>query len=346
MNIDTLNKIYNAFGDEKSRKIFENRLMYSISGGGIEYLRNIVLQNKKIKDFKDEIKKCKTNDMVIFGAGEAGKRLYLLFEGITWKYFVDSNTKNMKDSKIGNVPIISYDKFIENYQGEYIVISSLIHHKKMVEQLNKDGIYERIIDLGEIKESLTHYQYFDLEYLQPAVGKEIFVDVGCYNGMSSVDFQKWSKGNSFVYAFEPNFRQIEECKRNLENSGVNYKIINKGAWIEEDTLHFMLTEHKMSSRIREDGEEIVNVTSLDKELGDEKVTFIKMDIEGSELPAIIGAKNIIIKNKPKLAISVYHKYEDIFEIPEIILKYNPNYKIYLRHYATSDSETILYALPE
>lgn len=34
MNIDTLNKIYNAFGDEKSRKIFENRLMYSISGGG------------------------------------------------------------------------------------------------------------------------------------------------------------------------------------------------------------------------------------------------------------------------------------------------------------------------
>lgn len=108
----------------------------------------------------------------------------------------------------------------------------------------------------------------------------------------------------------------------------------------------MLTEHKMSSRIREDGEEIVNVTSLDKELGDEKVTFIKMDIEGSELPAIIGAKNIIIKNKPKLAISVYHKYEDIFEIPEIILKYNPNYKIYLRHYATSDSETILYALPE
>ena len=69
-----------------------------------------------------------------------------------------------------------------------------------------------------------------------------------------------------------------------------------------------------------------------------------MDIEGTEMEALKGAEYIIKKYKPKLAISIYHKPEDIVEIPKYILNINPDYKLYLRHYSDNAGETVLYAI--
>lgn len=75
------------------------------------------------------------------------------------------------------------------------------------------------------------------------------------------------------------------------------------------------------------------------------MTFIKMDIEGAELEALHGCRDTIIKYRPKLAICVYHKPEDIIEIPSYIHEIVPEYKLYLRHHSKDLSETVLYALP-
>ncbi len=103
-----------------------------------------------------------------------------------------------------------------------------------------------------------------------------------------------------------------------------------------------------SSRFSEIGEESVNVTSIDAikqgELKEEVVTFIKMDIEGAELEALKGAKQTITRDKPDLAICIYHKDEDIVEIPKYILELNPRYELFLRHYDVTAYETILYAV--
>ena len=72
-------------------------------------------------------------------------------------------------------------------------------------------------------------------------------------------------------------------------------------------------------------------------------TYIKMDIEGAEMEALLGAQGNIKNNKPKLAICLYHKPEDIIEIPHIILSINPDYKLAIRHYTTCNWETVLYA---
>ena len=69
-----------------------------------------------------------------------------------------------------------------------------------------------------------------------------------------------------------------------------------------------------------------------------------MDIEGSELEALKGAAETIKKWRPKLAISIYHKYEDIIEIPEYILSIVPDYSFYIRHYSSDIWETVLYAI--
>lgn len=79
----------------------------------------------------------------------------------------------------------------------------------------------------------------------------------------------------------------------------------------------------------------------------DKVTFIKMDVEGSELESLKGAKNTILRDKPKLAICIYHKPEDMVTIPLYIKELVPEYKLYVRHHSNSWAETVLYAvLPE
>lgn len=86
------------------------------------------------------------------------------------------------------------------------------------------------------------------------------------------------------------------------------------------------------------------MVDLDSVVKGEEVSFIKMDIEGAEEKALSGAKRIITEQKPKLAICVYHKTEDIIELPALVLSMRPDYKLAFRHYsANSASETVVYA---
>lgn len=69
-----------------------------------------------------------------------------------------------------------------------------------------------------------------------------------------------------------------------------------------------------------------------------------MDIEGAELDALKGAEKTIEQFRPKLAISLYHKREDLYEIPIWIKSIMPNYKMYLRHYANKQWDLVLYCV--
>lgn len=95
--------------------------------------------------------------------------------------------------------------------------------------------------------------------------------------------------------------------------------------------------------ICESAEEVIEVDTIDN-IVEEKVTFIKMDVEGAELEALQGASKTIIKNKPTLAICVYHKREDLITIPQYIKELVPEYKLYLRGHFIYASELVLYAV--
>ncbi|MFA7436579.1 MAG: FkbM family methyltransferase, partial [Bacilli bacterium] len=112
---------------------------------------------------------------------------------------------------------------------------------------------------------------------------------------------------------------------------------------KKETLKFDISGS--SSKINENGEIEIKVDRLDDVLK-EKPTFIKMDIEGAESFAIEGAKQTIKKYHPKLAISVYHKKDDFWKIPEQIFSIRNDYYIYLRHYTEGISETIMFFIPK
>ena len=102
-----------------------------------------------------------------------------------------------------------------------------------------------------------------------------------------------------------------------------------------------------SSRIltSENGESkhnFVKTAKLDSCIN-EPVSFIKMDIEGEEYNALTGARGLITKHRPKLAISVYHNDDDLTKIPLLIHEMVPEYRFYLRHHTPFHVDTVLYA---
>ena len=99
----------------------------------------------------------------------------------------------------------------------------------------------------------------------------------------------------------------------------------------------LLLEHNMDANV------YVNADSIDNVLKERPATYIKLDVEGSELETLKGATNTIQKYRPKLAISLYHKPEDIVTLPLYIESLGMDYKYYMRHYQTRWCETILYA---
>ncbi|WP_337484935.1 FkbM family methyltransferase, partial [Porcipelethomonas sp.] len=85
--------------------------------------------------------------------------------------------------------------------------------------------------------------------------------------------------------------------------------------------------------------------SVDNMLDGKEATLIKMDVEGAEREALWGACQTISKYSPRLMVALYHRNEDIFELPLLVHKLNPKYKLYIRHQLYIPAwETNLYAI--
>jgi len=96
------------------------------------------------------------------------------------------------------------------------------------------------------------------------------------------------------------------------------------------------------------GDYICYMTTIDtivSQYNIKKVDIIKLDVEGSEEKALLGGIKTIVKYRPKLIISLYHKENDIFELPLFIKKLELDYKFYMGHYRPTLQETVLYAIP-
>ncbi len=339
MEPDKIKTVYQLLGDDLSREVYENRLLYSLTGD-MKFVRNVVCTIPSGKEMYERLKQS-SREKVIFGAGSVGKRLVRVYEDIKFDCLVDNKCAGQK---YRGLPVIDIQELKEKHGEALVIISTLRYHGEIFKQLLAEGFQEEnIVNLGMEYEKLNHLQYFDLPQLENRrVPEEVFVDGGCFDGNNAVNFYKWCSGQGgHVYAWEPDAENQERCKRKLKDSGIPYKLIPKGLWSEAKELKFKMDG--TSSAISESGDVSVEVDSIDR-VSVEPVTFIKMDVEGAEYQGILGARNMIAKYKPKLAICVYHKPEDIWELPQLIHEIRSDYVFYLRHYSFGDVETVLYAV--
>ena len=339
-----MQRFYNVLSDDESRKIYFRRLMYSISGDK-KYLKDIVCSLPEGEWFYSL--KPGRNDY-IFGCGHFGQLTCAWFD-TDWKGFVDNNWSAYPHGVLG-LKVYPPEKLPQNAR---VFLAVKYHAEEIKQQLISIGIQaENIINVGKTLYDMGVRQYFDLPYL-PHHDKEVFVDAGALNGDTSLRFVEWCR-NKFehIYCFEPDRNNIDKCHKNFENAkacggGIlhiseQYTIIPKAVYDRKGEISFDVCSNGLSKVGV--GAETVPTTTLDEELDGKRVTFIKMDIEGAELPALQGARNIIKEQHPTFAISVYHKPEDIIEIPEYLMGLDVDYRFYLRHYSLVGTETVLYAV--
>ena len=179
----------------------------------------------------------------------------------------------------------------------------------------------------------------------------VFVDCGAFIGDSLESFLVNVSDSNFskAFLFELNDFTCEELQSNIKqwcspDVQRKIKVITKG--VSDENVEFFYSPSGSSSSVRGGGISKAKIVRLDDELANERVSLVKMDIEGSEAAAIKGCEKLIKKYKPALAICVYHKVTDLWELPLLIKSFVPEYKLYLRHHSKTQIETVLYAVCE
>jgi FkbM family methyltransferase len=221
-------------------------------------------------------------------------------------------------------------------------------YKKLEDQISKNQFYNLInfkfsYDLDYMRgfEAIEERQYFE-EFLDLGECDEVFVDIGAYDGYTTQEFIKRAPKYKGVLLFEPEAKNMELAKARLEKfENIRFYIL--GLSDKKETLRFDTSGS--GSKLSEQGDTTIEVDTLDSVV-QEKITFIKMDIEGAETKAIEGAMQTIKLYHPKLAISVYHKSSDFWKIPQQILAIRDDYTIYLRHYTEGTDETVMFFIPK
>jgi FkbM family methyltransferase len=195
-----------------------------------------------------------------------------------------------------------------------------------------------------------NYFYFNSEFL-PLENNEVFANIGALVGDCAIEFANACKSKGLQYKeiinFEPDHNNFVQLSANM-NHLANVRCLHYGLWSHRSRLRFSNPDQSRAGTpggLDPDGNLEVEVTGLDELLPDVEISFMKMDVEGAEIEALRGAANTIQRNRPKLAISVYHKRDDIFEIPLFIHQLHPGYRFYLRHHSTTFGETVLFAVP-
>lgn len=344
--------IESRLADELSKDLFHARLKNMIYRN-VDELRNDILDIAEKYSWEWEVyqmdRMCASFSeipgIVIFGCGMNGKQICRIFKGSKYKnvpiLFCD-NSREMWGKEVLGCNVISPEELRKEYRNYICVIGSSKYRQNILEQLLQEGFPNQNIlypYIG-ILFGIIGWQYFD--YLAPGE-HEIFVDGGVYGGESSGDFVKWTGGNyQAIYGFEANPYCIERCKKFYADHGIHdVEFIEKCMWSEKTKMSFA-GDHSGASKISEDGNIVVEADTIDHVLGGRKVTFIKMDIEGAEYRALLGAEKTIKKYRPRMALSVYHKPQDIIEIPALLLEYDDSYRFALRQYSSLADETVLY----
>lgn len=223
------------------------------------------------------------------------------------------------------------DRHIEEIQEVY---------DHLADNLSRE-VYEKILRFRLIDDSISvptmsqDKQYFEYGFYSKR-DDDVFVDCGAFNGISAkMFFQENHNQFDGYYGFEPDPVNYAALRKYVDSLSLEMqskmKIIEQAVY-DSDKGMLLYELNGPGSFVADIGKTKIDTVTLDGVLNGGKVTYIKMNIEGSELPALRGAKGIITENHPRLAIAGYHKTWDLWEVPLQILKEDPMYKFYLRSY--------------
>lgn len=366
-----LSELYNVLEDELSRKLFWARMQYDTEpsvesaiqfyGLAANLNKDELELNYSWKDTFSEILS-KGNKLFLYGAGVCGRGTaeLILKAGGDFSGFCDRNSKKYPEGFCGKKVYSPEEAFTEADRA-FFVITTIDYYKEIFEILVQNGIKENhvIPFLGnEEFVNVWSKQYFEFPELFER--GTAFVDGGCYDCADCLRFAKWCDNQySKIFAFEPDAKNYEVCKRVSEEKKISdLELIRAGLGKENTTVMFAAAGGTESHTINTSDVdnrnfdyvdfstvpmEEISIVALDNVVGKTKVGFIKLDVEGEEYNALVGARETLLRDKPFLAICLYHKQGDMLATMDYLRELVPEYHFCIRHYSTLSYDTILYA---
>jgi len=226
---------------------------------------------------------------------------------------------------------------LENYKKAYQLLEDDFSRRVYLARMRKMYLMRSMAEVVRPHEE----SYFDEKVV--LTDHEVFIDCGGFDGDTSLQFIERCGGKyGRIVLFEPELCKKEAIERNLGENP--YELHMCGVWSRNTVLRFEAKGTDGSHVAEGEGNCSIQVVSLDDTVYGYAPTFIKMDIEGAEQEALKGCRNIIRDYRPKMAICLYHKPDDLFKIPAMVKEMNAGYRLYVRQYSDTKYETVLYAL--
>ncbi|WP_251316125.1 FkbM family methyltransferase [Flintibacter muris] len=354
---ERMKQIYDALQDEKSREIFWARLRYDM-----EPVQRNAFQLEELSEvYLDSIQACMCDmpdkKMILYGAGAYGRLVgaRILQSGKDFWGYCDQKAE--KETVYVTIqgkekPVYSPEYLFQSPQDYCVVITATDSFMEIMELL-----WQRQFPADHILPCIHMKQYFDFpECFQSGTA---FVDIGCCDSMDSIRFAQWSRGKySKILAFEPEEANYKKCLENAQRAGIqNFEVVEAAlsncAGEQKFTAELGTSSHLLETTSATESlnnknnlngvVKTVRICKLDDFTNETTVGFIKMDIEGAEFDSLQGAQKTIQRDKPLLAICVYHRRGDVLAIMDYLHSVVPDYRFWLRHYGPLQNETVLYA---
>ncbi|PRX67080.1 FkbM family methyltransferase [Cohnella sp. SGD-V74] len=239
--------------------------------------------------------------------------------------------------EIGNSCITNASKCIE--------VMSMLQ-----DNLSKCCYYDFIESGLKIKPLSAPWMDVKWQYIAPELFEltesDYVVDCGAYTGDTVLQFAEMYPNLRGMTAFEPAPETFEALQNLIGKVSIPVHAINKAVGDVCGSTFLYLGDDPLGYRITDCTSEVtIEICTLDSELTGSAPTFIKMDVEGAELAALRGAQEVIQRNRPILAICIYHKGEDLYEIPLYLRELVNDYHFFVRKYTDTAFELVFYAVP-
>lgn len=247
-----------------------------------------------------------------------------------WKYWLESNT------------------FIRENISRVKETLSLFSDEASRTAFKQLCLFRSGLNLSYSEYTDADQQYFNSVTLPHLTNREInYIDCGAYDGNSLFELMSFSKEFMFsckAFLFEPDFYNYRKMLSELNKHPIDAYCIPLGVGDSYSSIGFMSGDGEAAT-LSAKSDTHISTCSLDEFFSGSKIDFIKLDVEGNEVPALAGARQLIKAHRPILAISAYHRPSDIFDIPEFINNMNCEYKIYFRQHYYNSFDCVIYAIP-
>ena len=241
------------------------------------------------------------------------------------------------DMYVPDMPVAGVEEYFDRdfYNGHY---SEIIKAYDSLADEKSRAIFSSVINYklsGKMKYLLEAYSTTDEIYsLMPTEKIRRIIDAGAYNGDTAREAKCYFPHLKSVLAIEPDKKNFKKLVKYSEaETEILVSPINAAVWNEDRGGIFFGSGNRNSTAVAtasyEHTEDSVSMLKIDTVNG-ESVDYIKYDVEGAELEALLGSHNTISAYSPTLLISLYHRSRDIFSLVNLVRERYPEYKLYLR----------------